>query len=96
MRIDNPILNENFIQFTRKIHAELRGDFNTVRGFHGTRPENIEGIAANGLLKVGHPRNPSKAVDQGYFGDPQQGVYLSRCILSFALMIVIFLTHSIY
>jgi len=46
-------------------------------GFHGTRPENMIKICQNGLLKVGNPKNPSKAVDSGWFGDPRQGVYLA-------------------
>ncbi len=52
-----------------------------LRGFHGTRQQNIEKIAKNGLLKVGNPMNPSAAVDQGYFGDCQKGIYLSCYIL---------------
>lgn len=48
------------------------------RGYHGTRSTNIEKIAANGLLKVGNPKNPSKSTDEGFFGDPKYGVYISR------------------
>lgn len=39
--------------------------------FHGTKPSNIEKIAQNGLLKVGNPKNPSKAVDSGMVDTPQ-------------------------
>eukprot|EP00727_Mastigamoeba_balamuthi_P011825 m51a1_g7265 hypothetical protein (347) ;mRNA; f:202574-204155 len=48
--------------------------------FHGTREENIEGICAHGLLRVGHPLNPSASTDPGYFGDPRCGVYTSRFV----------------
>eukprot|EP00727_Mastigamoeba_balamuthi_P001643 m51a1_g11476 hypothetical protein (252) ;mRNA; f:3356-4295 len=48
--------------------------------FHGTREENIEGICAHGLLRVGHPLNPSPSTDPGYFGDPRCGVYTSRFV----------------
>jgi len=30
------------------------------------------------LLPVGHPSNPSKRVDGGFFGDPTKGVNVSR------------------
>jgi hypothetical protein len=46
----------------------------------GTRPTNIKKIATHGLLPVGHPQNPSKAVDKGYFGAPTHGVYVSRYV----------------
>lgn len=38
----------------------------------------IKKICDKGLLRVGHPLNPSKAVDEGWFGMPQHGVYVSR------------------
>lgn len=46
--------------------AELREKI----GFHGTRAPNIKKICDKGLLRVGHPLNPSTAVDDGYFGKP--------------------------
>ncbi len=80
-RIENPALAANFEQYALELRKQLgKNDLETIRGFHGTRPENLEGIAWKGLLKVGHPLNPSKAVDGGFFGDPHQGVYLSKCI----------------
>eukprot|EP00727_Mastigamoeba_balamuthi_P002990 m51a1_g12689 putative protein kinase xa21 (547) ;mRNA; f:65-3349 len=48
--------------------------------FHGTREENIEDICAHGLLRVGHPLNPSASTDPGFFGDPRCGVYTSRFV----------------
>eukprot|EP00727_Mastigamoeba_balamuthi_P008718 m51a1_g4469 putative serine threonine kinase (712) ;mRNA; f:233437-239200 len=48
--------------------------------FHGTREENIADICAHGLLRVGHPLNPSSSTDPGYFGDPRCGVYTSRFV----------------
>jgi hypothetical protein len=38
----------------------------------------IKKICDKGLLRVGHPLNPSKAVDEGFFGMPQHGVYVSQ------------------
>jgi hypothetical protein len=38
----------------------------------------IKKICDKGLLRVGHPLNPSKAVDEGFFGMPQHGIYVSR------------------
>eukprot|EP00698_Gefionella_okellyi_P015500 TRINITY_DN4376_c0_g4_i1.p1 TRINITY_DN4376_c0_g4~~TRINITY_DN4376_c0_g4_i1.p1 ORF type:complete len:1996 (+),score=396.50 TRINITY_DN4376_c0_g4_i1:96-6083(+) len=45
--------------------------------FHCTRAENIAAICTNGLLKVGHPKNPSTATDGGWFGNPRLGVYVA-------------------
>jgi len=47
-------------------------------GFHGTAPKNIKSICQNGLLRVGHPLNPSNKTDDGFFGMPEFGVYLGR------------------
>ncbi len=72
---------EAFTLRTGELKKELGGEHSkSFCGFHGTRQANLEGISKNGLLKVGNPKNPSKAVDAGYFGNPRQGVYLSRCI----------------
>jgi hypothetical protein len=38
----------------------------------------IKKICDKGLLRVGHPLNPSKAVDEGFFGIPTHGIYVSR------------------
>eukprot|EP00727_Mastigamoeba_balamuthi_P010396 m51a1_g598 hypothetical protein (783) ;mRNA; r:64378-70336 len=48
--------------------------------FHGTRPENVESMCNKGLLRVGHPLNPSHSTDPGFFGDPRHGVYASRFV----------------
>jgi len=39
----------------------------------------LEPICSEGLLPVGHPLNPSQSTDEGWFGHPRFGVYLSRC-----------------
>jgi hypothetical protein len=31
----------------------------SYRAFHGTHPRNVDAIATNGLLRIGHPSNPS-------------------------------------
>ncbi len=65
----------------RELSLQLDPQYAKIfRGFHGTNPRNIDGISRNGLLKVGNPLNPSKQTDQGYFGDPHHGVYVSCCI----------------
>ncbi len=38
----------------------------------------IKKICDKGLLRVGHPLNSSEAVDEGFFGMPQHGVYVSQ------------------
>lgn len=48
--------------------------------FHGTKAVNIKKIATFGLLNIGHPLNPSKSTDPGYFGAPTHGVYVSRYV----------------
>eukprot|EP00727_Mastigamoeba_balamuthi_P010683 m51a1_g6237 hypothetical protein (800) ;mRNA; r:1841-4963 len=48
--------------------------------FHGTKEGNIGAICDNGLLRVGHPLNPSRSTDAGFFGDPHYGVYASRFV----------------
>eukprot|EP00727_Mastigamoeba_balamuthi_P008526 m51a1_g4296 hypothetical protein (824) ;mRNA; r:419047-422247 len=48
--------------------------------FHGTKEGNIGAICDNGLLRVGHPLNPSRSTDAGFFGDPRYGVYASRFV----------------
>lgn len=69
------------MQCVRAVSLQLEPEYTkVVRGFHGTSAHNLEGIARNGLLKVGNPLNPSKAVDAGYFGTPYNGVYVSTCI----------------
>ncbi len=61
-------LSTKFTQFTDKLCSELQDEnFKIFGGYHGTRPGNLDGISTNGLLKVGNPKNPSKAVDKGYF-----------------------------
>jgi len=45
--------------------------------FHGCSPSVVHAICDKGLLKVGHPENPSTSTDLGYFGNPREGVYVS-------------------
>eukprot|EP00727_Mastigamoeba_balamuthi_P013419 m51a1_g870 hypothetical protein (571) ;mRNA; r:828614-831043 len=55
-------------------------ELKTRVAFHGTRAANIDKICQNGLLRVGHPMNPSVSTDPGFFGDPHKGVYASRFV----------------
>jgi serine/threonine protein kinase len=47
--------------------------------FAGCKPEVIASICKNGLLKIGHAKNPSTSTDEGWFGDPRAGVYVGQC-----------------
>lgn len=48
--------------------------------FAGTAPRNLLKIAETGLLRVGHPLNPSKPTDEGWFGVPDKGVSVSQYV----------------
>ena len=78
--ISNPTLNAQF-EAERKRLQSLGRTAEEVKakwGVHGTRRTNIVKIASAGLLRVGHPQNPSHSTDAGWFGSPKHGVYLSR------------------
>jgi chaperonin cofactor prefoldin len=84
-KVHNPVLERRFISAQARLRAAHQAagtppDWNAREryGFHGTRLSNISKICTVGLLRVGHPLNPSKSVDDGYFGVPSCGVYLSR------------------
>lgn len=84
-RVVNETLQQRFITKALAMVAEHKSAGNPTEwmvreswGFHGTRPENIANICRTGLLRVGHKLNPSKRVDEGFFGMPEFGVYLSR------------------
>ncbi len=76
---------------TRK-RLDARGDASDgVRvAFHGTNPRNIETIARCGLLRVGHPLNPSRSTDGGWFGSPRCGVYVGRYAVSIRYALLFF------
>jgi len=74
-QVSNPVLEA---QFQR--HKTQLSDKREETGFHGTAGSNIMSICNNGLLRVGHPLNPSRRVDEGFFGMPEHGIYLSRHI----------------
>eukprot|EP00727_Mastigamoeba_balamuthi_P001645 m51a1_g11478 hypothetical protein (247) ;mRNA; r:7942-8751 len=84
-RVHNPTL-ESWFEARRAFmrdtlrRSEEADELDERVAFHGTREENIMGICANGLLRVGHPLNPSPSTDPGYFGDPHYGVYTSRFV----------------
>jgi len=64
---------------TRLTSSGRSGDqLRSYRAFHGTHPRNVEAISKNGLLRIGHPLNPSKSTDPGFFGKPTKGIYVSR------------------
>jgi hypothetical protein len=55
-------------------------DLRVEKGFHGSHANNLRPIATNGLLRVGHPQNPSQRIDPGYFGSTDKGIYVSRYV----------------
>lgn len=71
-KVNNPALAQSFRDCQRLLRSRNRtSEELTVKvGFHGTRKDAINGICENGLLKIGHPLNPSKATDRGWFGSP--------------------------
>lgn len=80
-RVENPKLAAQYAAFREKLQQRndrTAADLKEHCAFHGTAMPNIKKICQNGLLRVGHPLNPSKAVDSGFFGVPQHGVYVSR------------------
>eukprot|EP00727_Mastigamoeba_balamuthi_P003627 m51a1_g13261 hypothetical protein (207) ;mRNA; r:1904-2524 len=60
--------------------AEDKEELDVRVAFHGTARENVRSICRSGLLRVGHPLNPSRSTDPGFFGDPHHGVYASRFV----------------
>eukprot|EP00727_Mastigamoeba_balamuthi_P013060 m51a1_g8377 hypothetical protein (1078) ;mRNA; r:163286-166519 len=81
------VRNERLEELFRRRWAYMRDalgrsgeELDERAAFHGTRPENIAGICRNGLLRAGHPLNPSESTDAGFFGSCGSGVYASRFV----------------
>eukprot|EP00727_Mastigamoeba_balamuthi_P008976 m51a1_g4700 hypothetical protein (936) ;mRNA; r:228863-231915 len=82
-RVVNPTLEMWFRrrrEFMRGALGRSDDEMEERVAFHGTRERNIASICSNGVLRVGHPRNPSTSTDAGFFGDPHCGVYASRFV----------------
>eukprot|EP00727_Mastigamoeba_balamuthi_P007653 m51a1_g3508 hypothetical protein (775) ;mRNA; r:866061-869024 len=82
-KVHNPTLEQWFegrMKFMRETLKRDPGEMRVRVAFHGTMRRNIDAICQNGLLRVGHPLNPSTSTDPGYFGDPHHGVYGSRFV----------------
>jgi len=79
-RVENQTLKAAFQTRCDKLKANDRteAELRVQWGFHGTRLPNVPLICGGGLLRVGHAKNPSKAIDDGWFGSTRHGVYLSR------------------
>ena len=60
-------------------HTRAGAQLEERYAFVGCRPAVVPAICRNGLLRVGHPLNPSQSMDPGWFGDPKQGVYVAQC-----------------
>jgi hypothetical protein len=82
-KVTNSVLEQWFAmrhQWLRENLArnDTADELEPVWAFHGTRPDVIPLICQNGLLRVGHPLNPSRSTDEGWFGDPHFGIYVSK------------------
>ena len=58
--------------------------------FHGCPLSSLKPICDKGLLRVGHPLNPSPQTDSGWFGDNKKGVCVSESEYIFAPFFLIF------
>jgi hypothetical protein len=93
--VSNPVLAARFAECKQRLvqfePKRSRKYFKEHYAFHGTTPgrggpDGLERVCQNGLLRVGHPLNPSPCVGGGgggggemhMFGDCTQGVYVSR------------------
>eukprot|EP00727_Mastigamoeba_balamuthi_P003230 m51a1_g12904 hypothetical protein (992) ;mRNA; f:48-3166 len=81
--VRNPVLESWYEARRRHMTGVLRRTGEALEervAFHGTRECNVGPICDKGLLRVGHPLNPSHSTDTGFFGDPRCGVYASRFV----------------
>eukprot|EP00727_Mastigamoeba_balamuthi_P000036 m51a1_g10029 hypothetical protein (1030) ;mRNA; f:111384-114796 len=81
--VRNPVLEAWYEARRRYMGDELRRTGEELEervAFHGTMERNVGPICDLGLLRVGHPLNPSHSTDTGFFGDPRRGVYASRFV----------------
>eukprot|EP00727_Mastigamoeba_balamuthi_P012687 m51a1_g8040 hypothetical protein (776) ;mRNA; r:61760-65362 len=81
--VRNPVLEAWYEARRRFMAEELRRTEEELEervAFHGTLERNVGPICDHGLLRVGHPLNPSHSTDTGFFGDPRRGVYASRFV----------------
>lgn len=79
-RVVNETLRDRFNAFKASLTGSKQGRTAAERrkkiSFHGTGVRNIKKICANGLLRVGHPMNPSDRTDDGWFGKCTEGIYV--------------------
>eukprot|EP00727_Mastigamoeba_balamuthi_P008151 m51a1_g3957 hypothetical protein (1034) ;mRNA; r:350686-354109 len=84
-KVTNPLLEDWFERrrvFMRDVlkRDEAKDELDIRAAFHGTPSDNIESICHRGLLRIGHPLNPSRSTDRGWYGDPRYGVYATRFV----------------
>jgi hypothetical protein len=74
--ITNPRLEAQFTAGQIRLTGLERNEkqLRSHRAFHGTHPRNIDAIATNGLLRIGHPLNPSKSTSAPHCTSPLSGV----------------------
>lgn len=99
-RVDNQVLKRRYEMARAYLRSQGAAEIDDQYCFHGmasfngcpdficiepgTRAGIIQAICDKGLLRVGHALNPSKATDEGWFGDPHYGVnvtpYVDYCL----------------
>eukprot|EP00727_Mastigamoeba_balamuthi_P001471 m51a1_g11320 hypothetical protein (613) ;mRNA; r:113578-116467 len=82
-KVTNTVLESWFdkrVEFLKK-QGRIQDELAIQTAFHGcSNMKSIDNICKWGLLRVGHPKNPSAGTAEGYFGDNRLGIYLSRYI----------------
>ena len=98
--VHNPTLETRFNQFCEALNhvrEPLGWSSNDVFPrivFHGCPLSSLKPICDKGLLRVGHPLNPSRPTDSGWFGDNKKGVYVSESeYLIFIIINIIYLFY---
>jgi len=79
-RIDNPTLEQRCQRWLAELKEMIRlgmrdnEHLSELAGYHGCPPSLLDSVCRSGLLRAGHPDNPSPAVDGGANGHPYHGV----------------------
>ena len=83
VKVENGFLETQFIRYKdQRMKSKGKEDDEKPHwGFHGCKFHVIESICKNGLLPIGHKGNTTAtATDDGWFGDPKYGIYVSKFI----------------
>ena len=81
--VHNPTLESRFNQFCKALSLVFeplgwsRSDVFPRMVFHGCPYSSLKSICDKGLLRAGHPLNPTRSTDSGWFGNNKKGIYVS-------------------